>query len=152
MGVQLIQRSNPFWWVQTLGGRVKFKGGCVCVVQSNGPSGESHPRFGRCVRSTPYNHYIYIYIRCAPGAPDNHYIYILREWDREKERESNVPVQASLTILRYKPPNGAHLGPHKLWNKGESKDPSRANLYIKLEVNLIPLTHSSVLHKFNSFI
>ena len=33
-----------------------------------------------------------------------------------------------------------------------SKDPSGANLNIKFEVNLIPLTHAFMVHKFNDLI
>ena len=66
--------------------------------------------------------------------------------------KSNAPVQVSLTVLQYKPPSGAHLRPHKSWNREGSKDPSGANLDVKFEVNLIPLTHSSLVHKFNVFI
>ena len=41
---------------------------------------------------------------------------------------------------------------HWSWDRGGPKDPSGANLYIKFEVNLIPLTPLSVVHKFNKFI
>ena len=55
---------------------------------------------------------------------------------------SNAPVQASLTTLQYR---ATSWGP-----TGGSKDPSGANLDIKFEVDLIPLTYSSVVHSLMS--
>ena len=62
------------------------------------------------------------------------------------------PVRRVLIVLGADCLVGPNVRPHWSWDGGELKDPSGANLYIKFEVNLIPLTSSSVVHKFNRFI
>ena len=47
---------------------------------------------------------------------------------------------------------GPTVSPYWSWYKEGLKDLSGANLHIKFEVNLIPLTPSSIVHKFNNFI
>ena len=60
-------------------------------------------------------------------------------------KKSNAPLQAFLTILRYKHLMGPTWDPTN-YGKGGSNDPSGTNLDNKLEINLIPLTHSSMVY------
>ena len=62
------------------------------------------------------------------------------------------PMRSVLTTYGADRLVGPIVRPHWSWDIGGLKDPSGANLHIKFEVNLIPLTPSSIVHKFNSFI
>ena len=62
------------------------------------------------------------------------------------------PVRTVFTTYGADRLLGPTLRPQWSWDRGGLKDPSGANLHIKFEVNLMPLTPSSVVYKFCSFI